>query len=231
MLKTFSQFINEVLGFHGSARQFDKFDNSKILSGEGNVSFGHGIYVGEHPDTGKHYAMVAHEANKVRHVYEPENEKNILSAKLKSDMTAPRGKPRMSSQERSEALKKVSELDKQVATAKQSIGKYVYQVQIEPKVIPRFLHLDKPLHDQTPEVRQALGKLNVSDMKQTGINFYKGLEQQMGSSQKASAHLQSAGIHGTKYLDEKSRKNGTGTHNYVVFDANHVTIKGSKSLN
>lgn len=42
--------------WHGSPHKFDKFDSSKIGTGEGNQTFGHGLYFSENPNIGHHYA-------------------------------------------------------------------------------------------------------------------------------------------------------------------------------
>lgn len=43
--------------WHGSPHRFDKFDASKIGTGEGAQAYGHGIYVAESPDVAKSYAV------------------------------------------------------------------------------------------------------------------------------------------------------------------------------
>jgi hypothetical protein len=42
--------------YHGTPHKFDKFDASKIGSGEGNQAWGHGIYLAENPEVAKMYA-------------------------------------------------------------------------------------------------------------------------------------------------------------------------------
>ena len=41
--------------FHGTGADFDKFDSSKIGTGEGNQTFGHGLYFAENPETAGTY--------------------------------------------------------------------------------------------------------------------------------------------------------------------------------
>lgn len=41
--------------WHGSPHKFDKFDSSKIGTGEGAQAYGHGLYLAEAPDVAKGY--------------------------------------------------------------------------------------------------------------------------------------------------------------------------------
>jgi len=52
------QTLNKQTGaivYHGSPHKFDKFDSSKIGTGEGAQAYGHGIYTGGNIKTGKEY--------------------------------------------------------------------------------------------------------------------------------------------------------------------------------
>lgn len=42
--------------YHGSPHKFDKFDMSKIGTGEGAQAYGHGLYMAESPEVAKEYA-------------------------------------------------------------------------------------------------------------------------------------------------------------------------------
>jgi hypothetical protein len=45
-----------MIGFHGSPHQFDRFDHSRMGSGEGAQAYGWGTYIAENPDVAKGYA-------------------------------------------------------------------------------------------------------------------------------------------------------------------------------
>ena len=45
--------------YHGSPHKFDRFDASKIGTGEGAQAYGHGLYTAESPDTAKYYQLLA----------------------------------------------------------------------------------------------------------------------------------------------------------------------------
>lgn len=59
----------------------------------------------------------------------------------------------------------------------------------------------------------------------TGKSLYKTVARLMDSSKAASLELLKHGIPGIKYLDGNSRSAGSGTHNYVLFDASLARIK------
>src|SRR5574343_214322 len=49
--------------WHGSPHKFNKFDSSKIGTGEGAQAYGHGLYFAEHPETAKSYANAGIDRN------------------------------------------------------------------------------------------------------------------------------------------------------------------------
>ena len=124
----------------------------------------------------------------------------------------------------------------------------LYKVDIDVKD-EDLLDWDKPLSEQSEKVKKA----NKIMEKFTGQKqFFQGIENQLGSwlynilakeiaeatktsetfdrtatsneAKKASEALLAVGIPGIRYLDGTSRKQGEGTHNYVVFDENLITI-------
>ncbi|MBU1637166.1 methyltransferase, partial [bacterium] len=113
----------------------------------------------------------------------------------------------------------------------------LYQLDIPDEVLPFLLDWDKPLSEQTPEVRKALEKgLAESDLPNmarnnpTGEQMYNSLGLAQGSRggkgsnaqiQKAeSEYLARLGIVGNRYLDGQSRDDGEGSYNFVLWDQN-----------
>ena len=70
--------------------------------------------------------------------------------------------------------------------------------------------------------RDGLGSISKDD---TGEALYKALVSATSSEQRASEKLLAAGVRGIRYYDAGSRDDKKGTSNYVVFDANDITIK------
>lgn len=108
----------------------------------------------------------------------------------------------------------------------------LYQLDIPDASLPYLMDWDKPLSEQTPQVRKALEdalldyqqKRSVSDRYMNdnfgGANvseIYQELASQRGA-QGASEYLASIGIVGNRYLDGMSRARGQGTYNYVIWD-------------
>jgi len=48
-------FFPGMTAYHGSPHKFDKFDSTKIGTGEGAQAYGHGLYFAENPDVAKQY--------------------------------------------------------------------------------------------------------------------------------------------------------------------------------
>jgi GNAT superfamily N-acetyltransferase len=104
----------------------------------------------------------------------------------------------------------------------------LYSLDIPDSVLPRLLDWDKPLSEQTPEVRKALksSKIWQDVIEEEGtrydpdaVRFYEMVKQRTGKSDKAaSEYLASIGIVGNRYLDGGSRADGKGTYNYVIWD-------------
>jgi len=96
----------------------------------------------------------------------------------------------------------------------------LYKVDIPDADIPMMLDWGKPLAQQTPEIQAAIKKLGdrfrpLDDMEAknvTGERLYRRIENSFGkyygnqANPDASALLNSVGIKGIRYLDEKSRR-------------------------
>jgi len=81
----------------------------------------------------------------------------------------------------------------------------------------------------TPEERAMAFALETDkasrlSVDETGMEIYDSLTRANKSKAEASKGLQSAGIRGIKFLDQGSRAEGKGTHNFVVFDPNDLEI-------
>jgi hypothetical protein len=48
--------IRNIITYHGSPHKFDKFDSSKIGTGEGAQAYGHGLYLAEAPEVASSYS-------------------------------------------------------------------------------------------------------------------------------------------------------------------------------
>jgi hypothetical protein len=218
------------ISFHGSPHKFDKFDSSKIGTGEGAQAYGHGLYFSENPDVAKYYGhtLKQDDANTFAGwaIGKFGNDKEaaikaLRSGKAVAGMNAPQ------------------HLFDQAADLIES-GRYktpgnLYNVDIPDEQIDKMLDWDAPLSDEMikrlvdaglPTESIARGKLG------TGKDFYDSLARKSAGSsmdgqigqRKASETLNALGIPGIKYLDQGSRAAGKGTRNFVVFDDKNLKI-------
>jgi len=248
--------LNPVMGligataYHGSPAIFNKFDISKLGTGEGAQAYGHGMYFAENPKVAEDYAK--------KLGIEKTSMSQLASDYLKQDV--PPSAIRMlhdvatSSTPIEEAARKVQggsialrnespDVLKNIVSdfRNQSVGN-VYKVDIPDEYIPSLLQWDKPISEQSKEVKKALApyiKQYGLPMNEPGrsahsmmldiINQREGLnlaspEAFKALAPKAAQELNKAGIKGIKYLDEGSRELGSGTNNFVIFDPSQVKI-------
>lgn len=120
----------------------------------------------------------------------------------------------------------------------------LYEVEIPED--SEMLLWDKPLSEQPDFVTEQLkdvieyegagdyfmravngqpSKIGLSTSGVTGQSLYKRLTEILGSDEAASMALSSSGIKGIKYMDGTSRDSKGASHNYVIFDGDHVEIK------
>jgi hypothetical protein len=255
--------VNAGLGFaplgitawHGSPHAFDKFDMSKIGTGEGAQAYGHGLYFAEHPEVAKSYGLVDVGKNRgfKSVTYNGETiEVGNGNSNLLFDISQQGRKPVINRlEEQALRLEKnypqmAQKLREKIDFAKtvnpdniQINGGNLYKVDIPDEIMPRMLDWDKPLSQQSPDVRAALtpyvdevlnsGNYPISDIGKNRINnfvsgdgtaggLHQTLEHYFGTQQAASKELANKGITGIKYLDSGSRGAGQGSSNYVLFD-------------
>ena len=222
--------------WHGSPHKFDKFDASKIGTGEGAQAYGHGLYLAESPDVAKSYSgKLASELayNGVQ--------MNRDSARASKDAAAwalylANGDKATAKASGLASDKWIDKLD----PAKLQPGGSLYKVDLPDTAIAKMLDWDKPLIQQAPGVQAAIkrtrsmlpanaiddlgGDLSLLYGRDVGADSFLGT---MNSIQPnlGEALLQKAGIPGVRYLDGGSRGAGSGTSNFVVFPGNEDLLR------
>ena len=136
--------------YHGSPYKFDKFDASKIGTGEGAQAYGHGLYMAESKDladvyrkklTGVDGAPVAH----------PDHSLLVKIGQLQNQIQQLRQSDNPAAASMIRAYEnRISELN--------NAGS-LYSVDLPDPMIARMLDWDKPLSQQAPEVRNAVKPL------------------------------------------------------------------------
>jgi hypothetical protein len=221
-----------ITAWHGSPHIFDKFDSSKIGTGEGAQAYGHGLYLAENPSVAKEYAgaLSAARASKpvgnvdLAQAYQslPNDVPETLLA-ARRDFRALNDAGELSRADRKDFLKAV----KDNITAAQ--GGALYKVDLPDEAVAKMLDWDKPLSQQAPEVQAAMKSIGMP-LDRTGQKAFHGLNYEAGRTHgstagtvvpmnpaAASARLRELGIPGIRYLDGGSRGAGQGSSNFVVF--------------
>lgn len=240
-----------IRAYHGSPHDFDRFDISKIGTGEGAQAFGHGLYFAENEGVAKSYKKAlggqrmkdgapfdelnpAHWAADAieRAGGDKTKAASILSSEMTPDMKIHDG----GQYQRLLRAKGMIERGEQVP----EIGAgHLYEVRInaDPE---HFLDWDKPLSQQSekvrgllsPELEQAQRLAQQRDFMRSRISGNPSssaideieLLQNSVRDPAIADRLKAGGIPGIKYLDQGSRSAGEGSRNYVVFDDKLIDI-------
>lgn len=215
--------------YHGSPHKFDRFDASKIGTGEGAQAFGHGLYLAEAKQTaGTYKSDLAGRVpiNDLRKLQSHDSgESAISAAKMMFDQGYSEEKIAEVLQQ---AYPKLQPELQQVAISVARPGS-LYTVDLPDEWLPKMLDWDKPLSQQPEAVRKALADNWLAHpdahANQTGREIYNATATGQRDAASAAAELMKAGIPGIRYLDGGSRKSGEGTYNYVVFPGMEGLLK------
>ena len=220
-------FIPSMTAWHASPYKFDKFDFSKIGSGEGAQAYGHGGYLAENQQVAKEYLKLAGKengpagqtaSNALKMYKTPDAAIESLSDGLTPNLTP-------------EARKLTEEAISLLQAGKANTG-YMYKTDIPDEAVARFLDWDKPLSQQAPEVQAAIGRLKNANPS----GYQKLVDAQLGGPLMEQATgrdlyqslgrdaFNDSGIPGIRYLDGGSRSAGQGSSNFVAFDPEMIRI-------
>jgi hypothetical protein len=221
-----------IRAYHGSPHDFDRFDLSKIGTGEGAQAYGHGLYFAENEKVAREYRDVL--------TRRPVNDSEITAtvtgnalfdiAEKNGDLISgkiPFG-PSRSLLTREQIVSgfeqgKFSPHDLPPAIQRQIVDHIkppgrMYEVNINAHP-DQFLDWDKPLSGQGEAVRQALPQISIPGvplaqrleggrLAPRGDEIYRTIQESMpglGGKASATGALREAGIPGIKYLDQGSR--------------------------
>jgi hypothetical protein len=238
-----------IRAYHGSPHEFDKFDMSKIGTGEGAQAFGHGLYFAENEGVAKSYRDALGTApwrtldgaggdwaKVARSDIEYYN--GNVDAAVSSWRDLATRKP--DSVGGKASIEKLAAYERGEVDALNPGRLYEVRINANPE---DFLDWDKPLSQQSEKVRGAVDSmarnaenydkfdnLAIAAVRKehprdrsytpTGEEFMRDY----GGLRDPSAELRKAGIPGIRYLDQGSRGAGEGSRNYVVFDDSLIEI-------
>ena len=197
-----------IKAYHGSPHRFDRFDMSKIGTGEGAQAFGHGLYMAGNPGVAKSYKTTGPAGRALL---------DEVNAKLKSvsrEMSALEigGQYRkFRDPKRGEEL--VEEYERLLSERSNLGNLYTVKLDVEPDDL---LDWDVPLSEQSEKVRAAIEEIrdvyrdldgvgNALDGDIRGGQLVQLMQGILGGKDKATQEMRAAGIHGIKFLDQGSR--------------------------
>jgi hypothetical protein len=199
-----------IRAFHGSPYDFDKFDLSKIGTGEGAQTYGHGLYFADNPKVAESYkndpSMISFAKGKdwsdeQEEAFKYLHENGYDQIKASADIANRISRARMYG-DTPESTKSLQDVKSIIDSGWQPPRGHTYEVSInaDPE---HFLDWDKPLSEQSPHVKNVLqaGKWAAPTAEDTGEQFLRGL------SPEDHSQLGKEGIPGIKYLDQGSRFN------------------------
>lgn len=135
--------------YHGSPHKFDKFDASKIGTGEGAQAYGHGIYMADDQKVAKTYAEQVKDMAKIDAA---NKEMSRLSKVMEADQI-----PGQWRKYRTDAGRFAAEQYDALMASKMEPGA-LYKADLPDEWIPKMLDWDKPLSQQ-PEALASLNSL------------------------------------------------------------------------
>ncbi len=219
-----------ITAYHGSPHDFDKFDLSKIGTGEGAQAYGHGLYFAENEGVAKSYkdALSQDGLGQVARGWLRQNggdvDKTIDFLRGRVARTDGSGQPIYHT-----SMQALDELENVKATGITQGHMYQVRINANPE---DFLDYDKPLSQHPESLRKALEPLQKAIRHDMEIDDpldinpdFPGLKTILAELGPDSTNaLVQAGIPGIKYLDQMSRTAGDGSRNYVVFDDSIIDI-------
>lgn len=229
-----------IRAYHGSPYDFDRFDASKIGTGEGAQAYGHGLYFAGEEDVAKHYRDTLSADNEIPIPWPLSDEysqayQDFLTSSSKFsewDSLNP-GRSRLEDNpfhnEHELAVAAFNDVRRRVDEATKVPGR-VYEVEIaHPE--SNLLDLDAMPGEQSPGVRNALEVLGVLQRgpitPRTNLSGYAALRRLSEdlSPAGAASELFRQGVPGARYLDGVSRARKDGTRNYVMFPGTEDSIR------
>ena len=237
-LDTVSGFlpVTMVRAFHGSPFKFKTFDSTKIGTGQGAQTFGHGLYFTEKRDVAKHYARLAESKR-------GDTGKDIASRLEDGGLNKQQIIKELENRKKGSTNKEfIQRMDDGIEATKRNdlITENVYSVTLHKGKTPeQYDYVDwfKPITDgQRKKIVRHAKQNNLDtffeDMsgREMDLETFKGsfadMYQMMGNADRVSNRLLDAGIDGIKYPSGTfSGIKGSDKFNYVVFDPNAVTIE------
>ena len=214
-----------ILAYHGSPHTFDKFDMSKIGTGEGAQAFGDGLYFAENENVARTYRddlsgaeVVDRAGKKVSTGLDNSAETDAASylTRFNGDYEKARASADSKSMPHISDVLRSWEND---GVSLKKTGGSMYQVRLNVKP-DELIDWDQPYSAQPAAVRDALsGYKNDGD-----TSLGELLTPNIRNGGMLADDMKKSGVKGIRYLDGGSRAAGSGSYNYVIFDDSLIDI-------
>ncbi len=194
--------------YHGSPHKFNKFDSSKIGTGEGAQAYGHGLYLAESDKVAKQYQQKLGAGN--GSLYKVDLPDEAIAKMLDWDTPL---------SQQPQAFK-----DAVSAREQQRMMPILEQRRATLAGLPQGAEnasiLKKQIAILEDEITQPQAVPNM-----TGGEYFNYLRNREMAPAEQADWLRKAGIPGIRYLDGGSRSAGAGSSNFVVFPGNEGLLK------
>jgi len=228
--------------YHGTPHTIrGQFDISKVGTGEGAQSYGHGMYFAESPKTAEYYKdlskniLYTPDGQPFNFAYELShpNVRATLNKTKDVDSAIQRAKQLIENKSAADVAQKdlqILENLKNRGGLQEGTGN-LYKVDIPDEYIPKMVQWETPLSEMDEKLASVIKPLQEQLKNQPNPDLFKNAKSVGDVIQYSNAiglkphiPLQEAGYKGIRYLDEGSRSEGKGTSNFVVFDPTDVKI-------
>jgi hypothetical protein len=224
--------------YHGTPYKFDKFDASRIGTGEGAQVYGRGLYFAENPAVAKQYADNVKDISSIKSMNEE------LSRLVKvMDADSAGGYRKFKSNVGEEAAQQYDDLINRRNSVSTAEGN-LYKADLPDEQIAKMLDYDKPLSEQSQSIQNFAFKnakllkkelqiyqsnpLNKKSPKTiydlSGAEVMSVLNR-AGDPTKTAEFMRQAGIPGIKYLDQNSRQPGIASMTQDQLDTRIAILK------
>jgi len=248
-LNYMSPMAGAIKAYHGTPHEFDRFDMSKIGTGEGAQAYGHGLYFAQNPKIAEFYSDAGIKYSPALQSVLDSHNGDINKARLGLIQAVKNGDTKWAQflDELNEVQPNIYETSIQWPDAAREAA--------DPLSEHHLLDLDKSFHHQSDFVKQKLLDLNdpyVTKAIHESPKFNENGDywDYMGNTYESKTEaledvtpqdlitggrgnfknpaelsklLNQVGIPGSKYLDQGSRTGG-GTSNYVMFGDEYPQI-------
>ena len=215
-----------IRAYHGSPHQFDRFDMSKIGTGEGAQAYGHGLYLAEHEPTAKFYRDALSDMFVGEKPFNINDPLHKASSILHNEALGDRGRAISIVQNQlardhdpfNANVLRILETGKDIPAPVSSGHMYEVNINAKPE---HFLNWDMPFAGQSKTAQDAI---KYAFGPQPGMATFGSRTMDIPRAVHTRLLLEK-GIPGIKYLDAESRgMTAKPTHNYVIFDDKLIDI-------